>query len=227
MKKSYILAILLLLLPMQIMSQVRPTIAVLGDSYSTFEGFNPKGNAVWYFNPARKDMTDVTCVEQTWWWQVIKEGGYKRGVIDAYSGATICNRGYRGEDYTDRSFITRVPNLGNPDITLICGATNDSWANVKMGNYQYADWQRNNLFQFRPGMAKMLNDICLYYPNVKVYFVLNDGLSNDINTSVEKVCQHYHVPIIKLKNIDKKTGHPSVKGMKSIAKQVLKVLKKG
>ena len=96
-----------------------------------------------------------------------------------------------------------------------------------MGNYQYADWQRDNLFQFRPGMAKMLNDICLYYPNVKVYFVLNDGLSNDINTSVEKVCQHYHVPIIKLKNIDKKTGHPSVKGMKSIAKQVLKVLKKG
>lgn len=33
-------------------AQVKPTIAVLGDSYSTFEGFIPQGNAVWYHGPA-------------------------------------------------------------------------------------------------------------------------------------------------------------------------------
>ena len=226
MKKTFTLLCLLAVSLLQAVAQVRPTVAVLGDSYSTFEGFIPKGNAIWYFNPAHKDMTDVESVEQTWWWQVIKNGGYKMGVVNAYSGATICNTGYRDEDYSDRSFVTRDHDLGCPDIILICGATNDSWAGVKMGNYQYGDWRRADLYYFRPAMAKMLSDIRQHYPNVDVYFILNSDLKDDINKSVDEVCRHYDVPVIKLKNIDKKNGHPSVKGMKSFAEQVLSVLKK-
>ena len=52
------------------------------------------------------------------------------GNINSYSGSTICNTGYRDEDYSDRSFINRTTLLGNPDIILICGGTNDSWANA-------------------------------------------------------------------------------------------------
>ena len=111
------------------MAQVKQTVAVLGDSYSTFEGFIPKGYATWYTTAVQK-ATDVNKVEQTWWWQVIKEGGYKMGNINSYSGSTICNTGYRDEDYSDRSFINRTTLLGNPDIILICGGTNDSWANA-------------------------------------------------------------------------------------------------
>lgn len=208
------------------MAQVKPTLAVLGDSYSTFAGFIPKGNACWYNSPADHKRTDVTKVEQTWWWQVANEGGYKLGAIESYSGATVCNTGYRDEDYSDRSFVTRCTNLGNPDIILICGATNDSWANAPIGDYKYANWKRVDLYFFRPAMAKMLNDVKLHYPNVEVYFILNTELKKEINESVLEVCKHYDVPVIELVDIDKKSSHPSVKGMKAIAQQVLKFIKK-
>lgn len=41
-------------------------IYILGDSYSTFEGCIPEGNASWYFR-APSDNTDVTDKKQTWW----------------------------------------------------------------------------------------------------------------------------------------------------------------
>ena len=225
-QKNLLMICLLVLSLAQGMAQVRQTIAVLGDSYSTFQGFIPQGHACWYRTPARADMTDVTSVEQTWWWQLIKQGGYKMGNIESYSGATICNTGYNGNDYTDRSFVTRSSRLGNPDIILICGATNDSWAGVKMGEYKYAGWTKADLYKFRPAMAKMLNDIRQHYPNVEVYFILNTELKDEINESVAEICSHYGVPLIKLRDIDKKSGHPSVKGMRSFAEQVLEAIKK-
>lgn len=226
MKNLRLLLSLIVLAVLPSVAQVKPTLAVLGDSYSTFAGFIPEGNACWYNSPADHKRTDVTKVEQTWWWQVANEGGYKLGAIESYSGATICNTGYRDEDYSDRSFVTRCTNLGNPDIILICGATNDSWANAPIGDYKYANWKRVDLYFFRPAMAKMLNDVKLHYPNVEVYFILNTELKKEINESVLEVCKHYDVPVIKLEDIDKKSSHPSVKGMKAIAQQVLKFIKK-
>ena len=129
MKRLSVIVCLFMFALMPLLAQVKQTVAVLGDSYSTFEGFIPKGYATWYTTAVQK-ATDVNKVEQTWWWQVIKEGGYKMGNINSYSGSTICNTGYRDEDYSDRSFINRTTLLGNPDIILICGGTNDSWANA-------------------------------------------------------------------------------------------------
>lgn len=209
-----------------VLAQSKPVVSVLGDSYSTYQGFCPKGYAQWYRVPAKTASTDVTSVEQTWWWQVIKEGGYKMGVINSYSGATICNRGYSGNDYTDRSFITRCTNLGCPDIILVCGGTNDSWADVKIGSYKYDNWTTADLFTFRPGMAKMCSLLCQHYPNADIYFILNTELKDEINESVDEICRHYGIKLIRLHDIDKKSSHPSVKGMRSFADQVLEAMRK-
>lgn len=75
-------------------------------------------------------------------------------------------------------------------------------------------------------MAKLLSDIRQHYPNIDVYFILNSELKDVINESVKKICNKYQVPVIALHDIDKKNGHPTIKGMKSIADQVLKVIKK-
>ena len=83
-----------------------------------------------------------------------------------------------------------------------------------------------DLYCFRPAMAKLLYDIRQHYPNVEVYFILNSELKDVINESVKKICKTYQVPVIALHDIDKKNGHPTIKGMKSIAEQVLKVIKK-
>ena len=202
-----------------------PSISILGDSYSTFEGYvTPSSNEMWYYEEPG-NRTDVDDVTQTWWWQVINEGGFRLCANNSYSGSTIGYRGYDGNDYTDRSFITRMDNIGNPDIILIFGATNDSWAGEPVGEYKYDGWKKGDFYTFRPAMAYLLDHMLKRYPNVKVYFLLNSELREDINASCLTICKHYNVPCIQLHDIHKINGHPSKEGMKAIAKQVLDVIK--
>ena len=36
------------------------SISFLGESYTTFEGYSPEGNAIWYFCPPDTSRTDVS-----------------------------------------------------------------------------------------------------------------------------------------------------------------------
>jgi hypothetical protein len=60
---------------------------------------------------------------------------------------------------------------------------------------------------------------------VKVYFILNSELKEEINESVRTICQHYSVPVVALTDIEKISGHPSVKGMQQICAQVKEFIK--
>ena len=131
-----ILLHLMLLLTITVYGQQRLRVSILGDSYSTYQYHIPEGNEPWYFEPFRPDLTDVKDVRQTWWWQVVHDGGFLLEKNDSYSGSTICYTGYNDDDYSPRSFITRLPRLGSPDIILIFGNTNDSWCGAKLGDYQ-------------------------------------------------------------------------------------------
>ena len=168
-------------------------VSVLGDSYSTFEGAIPKGNAIWYFKRNNPNQTDVNRVEQTWWSLLIADKGWKL-------------------------------EMNESDIIFIFGATNDSWAHSPIGEYKYDDITTDDLWSFRPAMAKMLAWMKEHYAQSDIYFLLNDGLSADINTSVKTICEHYGVKCIELQQIDKMAGHPSVKGMQQIAKQVAEAM---
>ena len=219
-KKINLLFFLIVLINGNCFAQSLKSVSILGDSYSTFDGYiEPDTNKTWYFNTALQN-TDVVDVKQTWWHKFVKENNYKLEINNSYSGSTICNTGYRKEDFTFCSFITRMKNLGSPDIILIFGATNDAWAGAPIGNYQYANWKTEELYSFRPAMAYMLDYITNRYPNVEVYFILNTELKEEVNESVKIICKHYDVDCIELKDIDKKSGHPSIKGMEQINKQV-------
>ena len=196
-------------------------VSILGDSYSTFYGHvSPAANLCWYGVPGEKKENDVTKVEETWWYRFIHEHGFQLERNNSYSGSTVCHTGYEKADYSDRSFITRMKALGCPDIIFIFGATNDYWAKSPLGEYKYADWSKKDLYSFRPAMAYMLDTMIDYYPNVEIYFLLNDGLGNEITESVRTICKHYQIDCIELKELDKMSGHPSVKGMKQISEQV-------
>lgn len=206
-------------------AQTKQRISVLGDSYSTFEGYIPEGNEPWYFQKIDTSRSDVLSVRQTWWWQLIKDGGYLLEKNESYSGATISYTGYNDDDYSPRSFITRLPRVGSPDILLIFGCTNDSWAGVKTGQYQYSDFKRGDLYFYRPALAKLLEETISRYPNVDVYFIINSELRRDITESTIEICKHYGIKYIQLENIEKRWGHPTAKGMKAIATQVSKAIK--
>lgn len=214
-----------LLLSLTAVAQQRLRVSILGDSYSTYQNYIPEGNAIWYFDPMDAKNTDVNDVSQTWWWQVVKEGDYLLEKNESFSGATICYTGYNDEDYSDRSFITRLPRLGSPDILLIFGNTNDSWCGAKVGEYIYDRWKRADLYTYRPALAKLLHDAQRRYPNARIYMIQNTELRKEITESTAVICKHYGIPVIQLKDIEKKSGHPNQKGMKAISEQVLKVIK--
>lgn len=199
-----------------------PKISILGDSYSTFNGWIPKGNSIWYPNK----NNDVKKVESCWWYLTVEMLGGKLEKNESWSGSTICYIGYHGNDASSFSFVERVNRLGDPDLILICGATNDSWAGSPIGEYKWENWTRQDLFSFRPAMAKMLYDIKARYPEARVVFMLNNQLKPAINESVHEICKHYNVLCVDLKDIDKQSGHPSVKGMKQMAEQVVAAIKK-
>ena len=85
MKRS-ILTLVLLSTLFSLYSQVK--VSVLGDSYSTYEGWIPEGNEPWYGKNIGNDVTDVS---QTWWRQLIDDNGLILELNNSWSGATICN----------------------------------------------------------------------------------------------------------------------------------------
>lgn len=226
--KTLILATLLLgICTFTVSAQLK--VAVLGDSYSTFAGYlSPATNFTWYSADLNSDIAknnDVHSVEQTWWHQFVTKMGYELVCNNSFSGSTICHTGYNKEDYTDRSFITRLHHLGNPDIILIFGGTNDSWAGVPIGEYQYESWTNADLYSFRPAFAYMLHQLRQLYPQAKIYNITNSELSEAVTTSADEICRRYNVPNLLLKDVEKQWGHPSVKGMKAICNQLIDLIK--
>ena len=207
-----------------VQAQSKRGISILGDSYSTFKGYVvPDTNYVWY--PQEKaENNDVQDVRQLWWHQMIREHGYRLCQNNSFSGATICHTGYKGDDYSDRSFCTRLRYLGAPDVILVFGGTNDSWAKSPIGDFQYGNWQKSDLYNFRPAMAYLLANLQNYYPGTEVYVIINTELSEEVTSSMKTICDHYNVKYIQLVDIEKQWGHPSQKGMKAIADQVAAAL---
>jgi len=210
---------------MGLQAQSKLGISILGDSYSTFKSYVvPDSNYVWYpqENPANNDVQDV---RQLWWQQLIRNHqGYRLCQNNSFSGATVCHTGYDGADYSDRSYCTRLWNLGSPDVILVFGGTNDTWAKSPIGDFQYGNWQKGDLYKFRPAMAYVLENLQNRYPGVRIYVIINDILSDEVTASMKTICQHYHVSYIQLHDIDKQWGHPSQKGMQQIAEQVAAAL---
>ncbi len=216
--------ILLLMLAITVSAQKR-ALSILGDSYSTFKDFVvPDTNFVWYPRDSVKH-NDVVNVRQTWWHQFICKGNFYLCKNNSFSGATICNTGYNGEDYSDRSYVTRSRFLGAPEVIIVFGGTNDSWAKSPIGDYKYENWTQQELYQFRPAMACMLSSLQDHYPGTEIYVVINTELSKEVTESMRVISDHYGVRWIQLHDIDKQWGHPSQKGMTAIAEQLGEVIK--
>ena len=202
---------------------------IFGDSYSTFAGYIPKGYACWYSNMRMGD-NDVISVGQTWWRQVCDRMGYTLVANNSYSGSTVCNSGYRGEDYTDRSFLTRAPLIppegDAPEVILILAGTNDSWAGAPIGEVKYSDWTREDSYAFLPSYCQMLDILTKRAPKARIVSIINCELKPEVMLGIAEISLHYarvtgcDVEYLQLQDIDKKVNHPSVLGMKQIADQV-------
>lgn len=212
MKKT---SLFLLLLFSVLTGAAQVKVSILGDSYSTFDGWVPAGHDIWYGVGKGNDVQDVS---QTWWYRLIDDNGLQLEKNNSWSGATICNTGYGGKDFSDRSFLTRSGDLGeNPDVIFVFGGTNDAWAGSPLGDADGTD-----MFSVRPATKAMLRNIKTTYPDALCMVIINTELSKEVEDALIVACEAEEVPYVKLQNIDKQSGHPSINGMRQISGQVWK-----
>jgi|GEM_PF-601615 len=117
------------------------TFAILGDSYSTFEGCIPED----YFNWYVPGSNGLASSDDTWWGILGREHNLELLTNCSYSGSCVSYTGYPGFDALQSSFIFRMKReFGilaaqnqDPDILIIFGGTNDYWNENPMGDIHY------------------------------------------------------------------------------------------
>ncbi len=199
---------------------------ILGDSYSTFEGYIPKGYGAYYSNNSSTD-TDVNDVEQTWWHQLIQKTNAHLILNHSWSGTTICNTGYDGPDIP-HSFIRRFDKLveegffqkNQIDTVFVMGGQNDDWCNAPIGDLKTQSWTDENLLHYGPAVCYLMHRIKTVLPNARIIFLINCDMKDQIMDYQEQAAKIYHVEYVRLKEIHKMSGHPTIQGMRQIAEQV-------
>jgi lysophospholipase L1-like esterase len=204
------------------------TMAILGDSYSTYKGWIPEDYLHWYADEGNDCENDMRSVEQTWWWPLVREREIALIANCSYSGSTVCNTGYDGADASETSFLHRMKReLGEnrredrqPDILIVFGGTNDFWAGSPVGKVTYGGWTKEALYSFAPAFCCMMDYLKRYNPRSAIYNVVNDEITGEIRSVMAEVCAHEGIRSIELHDVEKQNGHPNVKGMAAIREQV-------
>lgn len=215
-------------------------VTVVGDSYSTYQGWNnihDSSFAVYY----PQSGIDVTAVDHTWWYQITSSGSYSLERNNSYSGSTVSYNCYNTTlpEGSKKAFVNRTTSadMGNPDIILIFGGTNDAWTKTTLqGDYKYADWTYEDLWYFRPAFACLVGRIKANFPNARIINIMNNGrngkddaekgLTLAVAESMTEICRHYGIENIELANVSKVKEHPDKAGMASIYRQVWAVLER-
>lgn len=204
-------------------------VCILGDSYSTFKGYIPAGQAVYY--PRLEKVADVTEVDHTWWKPLTDRRNMKILINDSYSGSTVCKDTRPGQG-PESAFVYRMHNTLNekgmngemPDVIFLFGTTNDSWLDRKVGEVKYENRTEEDLFSVLPAACEMIEYVTQHNPQALVCVLINCGIKDEIRMGLKAAAEHYGATPIVLHDIDKSNGHPTRLGMTQIAQQVEDVL---
>lgn len=143
--------------------------SILGDSISTFEGWIPEGNSVFYpLNGAVKD------VSQTWWKIVLDESGLILCTNGSSSGST-CYGYSQEEDPIFACSDYRIAQLAGadgeaPDLLIVYMGTNDVLMSAPIGdNDGLRAVEEGTVETFSDGYTMILDKINENYPVSRVY----------------------------------------------------------
>ena len=202
---------------------------ILGDSYSTFEGWIPQGYATFYRSePIESEVTEVT---QTWWHLLLKRTDSSLFKNESFSGTTVCHTGYDGYDPVN-SFIGRFDRAvkqgefaeKQPDTVLVFGGTNDTWNGSPVGAPQWDGQTDDDNCRVLPAFGYLFRRLQTEFPRARVVAILNDLLSEPIADGVRALCERGGITCVALHDVTKMNGHPDAAGMRMICDQVLEAL---
>ena len=150
-------------------------VSILGDSVSTYEGYNPPGYSVFY-NTGMQQTNGLTSVYDTWWAKVNQALHAWLCVNNSYSGSRVT-----GETFPSGSSDERIMNLrtveNKPDIILVYLGFNDFGYGVpvslKVVEKVYSsvhldmNWDENDDF-FEDGYDCLTKKLRFYYPSAAI-----------------------------------------------------------
>lgn len=141
-------------------------VSIVGDSLSTYEGFNPAGYAVFYDRQMQM-KNDVNSVYDTWWAKVNQALRAYLCVNNSYSGSKVT-----GYDFPSASSESRTGTLHTadyiPDIILIYIGFNDFGNGVPIHDKGLHKCFKNDMRFFADAYSKMVSDVKRNYPNATI-----------------------------------------------------------
>lgn len=233
--------------------EVARTVSILGDSISTYEGYNPEGQTVFY----KGNGYGVAHVNQTWWKRVMNRCGLELNKNNSWGGAKVT----MSNPNAVSSGVYRATLLDNgtdPDVILIYLGINDFNSAIGLGTYDGRGVTPTDTTTFREAYAVMLSTISQRYQNAKIYAMTlpacqktnADVTSPEVNTAgvylteynnaIKEIANAYCVEVIdtaccgiNYRNASLYMGdftsegkflHPNAEGHKLIAQKVIKSL---
>ena len=215
-------------------------VAILGDSISTYSGYNPRGYSV-YYTSDRAMRLGVYSESDTWWWKLLeKMQGYLL-INNSCSGSPVSGN-YVTSANSDERLSKFWCRSKVPDVILIYVGTNDYVRGVPLEPRQgeTVDWNTYWRY-FRTSYQMMLWKLKEYYPETEIYCAticcgtqdpdskrnLPDNLATaklkDYNRVIQECAKSYGCHIVdiaqKLRYYESIDGvHPTAAGMYQIAK---------
>lgn len=202
---------------------------ILGDSYSTYNGWIPTENGAYF--PAN----DVTDAKSTWWYLLAEKLKCTIGLNDSWSGSTICTD-VRPELPEDSSFVKRIDkSFGSqntlkikPDLLIIYGGTNDCWLSRTEGDIITANWTEDDLKNIVPALCYVFDKAKTYNPGCKIIFVLQNDVvlwGDTLRQKIKKACKEYKIDCVELdRTVEIENSHPTKNGMKTICNFIFRTV---
>lgn len=230
------------------------TVSILGDSISTFRGYNPDEYAVFY-----PEYGAVKTVEDTWWRRVLDDLDFALYQNGSSAGAVVVGDSTGMEDplcaVNDlRTDALMGPAGACPDIILVYLGTNDLLNTIPMGtNDGTVLVEEGEVTSFSDAYSLMIDKLQAKYPPAEIYcctllpvgdygtdtpyvdFVNGDELTAaDYSKTITRIAENRGLYVIDLQNcgvtldnLNEMTTdgvHPTADGMVCIAEAVKKAL---
>lgn len=141
-------------------------VSIIGDSISTFEGYNPPNYAV-YYDKEKQALNGLTSVYDTWWAKVNQSIHAYLCVNNSYSGSRVTGKAFPAASSSER--ISRLRTMAyTPDIVLINIGFNDFGSGVKVRKKRASLFKRADCSYFEEAYELMIEQIKEQYPRAKV-----------------------------------------------------------
>lgn len=216
--------------------------SILGDSISTFYGFNPQNFSV-YYDRDNCRINGLKSEKDTWWGMVIDYYDGRLGINNSYSGSTVSGRYFPAANQFSRLECMKVTQ--ETQYLLIYMGFNDFGRGVKLHAKKLCI---NNIEYFCDAYKKMLINIKKILPNTsiicgtlmktyiagKVDWLFPENYNNhvlfeDYNEVIREVCRSNSIALADLATLNVKYEtldgtHPTVVGHKEIAKAWISIV---